>query len=175
MCENNSHQKDNKKWIFPYNGGTFKNHLFINTCSVDVWLSILKAAFLKYPQIKNKLFQIEPLVSCITSNRFNKAKMIIAEKNNLAENDFCFNFYGNEASNFVLPFLSQFMEHIIVSECDNGKCTDEVVFQTLCSYPCLDFTAGPISVENVITSWFSEDSLSQCQKLLTIENHDGKK
>ena len=166
-----------QKYSFPVFGGGVNINgselKLLNTCAVYTWISIFNVIL-----TENELFlekqsiyfeeHFKNLLQIIKRKDFSFAKWAIAEKNNIAQSSNIINFYGNEFTLVIRPFLQNIFTRHVLSKCSSEFCPVPEDAAKLTSIPTLNFS----DLENVTESdfindvrrWFQVEDITNCMR-----------
>lgn len=143
--------------LLPKWGGSiaYQNRMvsFSNTCSLDSWIAILKAAALQHSFIlKSNLItnELRKLFHLILANKFDQIKLDISLRNKITCQDGFFDLFDCE-KNILLHLFSN--EYEISSKCSSCFCPEPVVKRVASEFPSIN-SSEPVHEQ--LVDWFFE-------------------
>ena len=145
---------------------------FFNTCAIDTWLTVLKCIQIGFSSVFNDIENpqtLQHLLNLVCINAFCEAKFMIANFHNIPAKENQFDFYGNEFTLILAPFINHLLRYTCASHCSNPLCPvkNKTDSSQSTSIPVLRFEdssnlISPAEFVFQLSNWFVESSETVC-------------
>ena len=152
------------------------NFKLVKTCVVDTWIVIFMAIMKNDPLV---LLQSPQLNECfltllekIRDGEYEHAKLLVAKRANIKVQGNCVNFYGNEYSLIVEPFLKETFKRELTWKCTSRSCAKREGFLSIYSISNISSARKPgrailqSEFMEEVKKWFSMRYISECRRPL---------
>ena len=163
----------NTTLVLPSWGGQYKHNScafsFSNMCPIDNWFVLLRMASLVYPELYANILDSNfsknsdfiGVMGLIEKSYFDIAKYRLAVINNIQCVKNCFNFYGDEFSNFI-EHLTMFTSHNVISGCSSKQCISPHQSEYRYSIPSA-VADDPEEFTKMVKEWLLDTWSSPCK------------